>query len=130
MPAPRQRVLDALALGGKELSCPLRIHGTTLSASGRELRIPEAVDRVVVDQPARLHERVTDRRADEAEASLLQILAHRLRLSGLRGQLRELAPLVHERLAVDEAPEVVAQAPVELGDALRVVHRRLDLQPV
>ena len=33
---------------------------------------------MVVDQPARLHERVADRRADEPEAAPLELLAHRL----------------------------------------------------
>src|SRR5207342_1303308 len=69
------------------------------------------------------------RRADEAEPALLQVLAHRLRLGGLGRDLTELLPPVHDRLAVDEAPEVVAQA-LELEDAFRIVHRRLDLEPV
>src|SRR5262245_60690724 len=91
--------------------------------------VAEAVHDMVVHEAARLHERVADRRADEAEAALLQILAHRLRLWRLGGDLPDLAPAVHERLAVDEAPEVLAQA-LELEDAAGIVDGRLDLEPV
>src|SRR6187455_3867656 len=91
--------------------------------------VPEAVDRMVVDEPARLHERVADRRADEPEATLLHVLAHRLRFRGLGGDLRNRLPAVHDRVAADEAPEVLAQA-LELEHPPRVVDRGLDLEPV
>src|SRR5438094_10601114 len=89
----------------------------------------KAVDDVVVDEPRRLHERVADRRPDEAEAALLQVLAHRLRLSGRSRDIGELLPPIHQRLAVDEAPQVVAQA-LEFEYAPGVVDRGLDLQAV
>ena len=37
-----------------------------------------AADEVVVDQPRRLHQGIADRRADERETALLQILADRV----------------------------------------------------
>ena len=49
---------------------------------------PAALD-VVVDQPARLHQRVGGRRADEAEAAPLELLGQRGRL---RRDRRDLAP--------------------------------------
>ena len=36
----------------------------------------EAVGHVIVDHPGRLHMRVANRRADELEAALFQVLAH------------------------------------------------------
>src|SRR5919204_2653588 len=96
-------------------------------------RATKAVDGVVVHHPCRLHERVADRRADEAEATPLQILRQRTRLRRLRGDLRERAPLVDDRLAADERPEVRVERAVlllYLEHALRVRHRRLDLEPV
>src|ERR671934_2720904 len=91
--------------------------------------VAKAAHDVVVDEAAGLHERVADGRPDEAEAPLLQVFAHRLRLGGLCGNLAEGAPAVHAGLAVDEAPEVVAEA-LELEDLSRVVDGRLDLEPV
>ena len=43
------------------------------------LGVAEAARQMVVDQAARLHQRVADGRPDEAEAAALQRLAHRLR---------------------------------------------------
>ena len=82
-------------------------------------RVAEAVDRVVVDEAARLHERVADRRADEAEPALLQVFAHAPSTPRSRpGARSACAQAVHLRLAVDEAPEVVAEA-VELAATRR-----------
>ena len=61
--------------------------------SGR--RSPEAVERVVVDETGGLHERVAGRRPRKTEAAPLQLLAHRLRLGRLGGDLRDRAPGVH-----------------------------------
>ena len=43
----------------------------------RDLAVPEAADDVVVDEAARLHQRVADRRPDEPEAATLQLLRQR-----------------------------------------------------
>src|SRR5581483_7896926 len=58
---------------------------------GDEFGVAEAGHDVVVDHARRLHEGVTDRRADEAEAAALQILAHRPRFLRLGRDLPELA---------------------------------------
>ena len=47
------------------------------SAHLLHLRVAEAAHDVVVDEAGRLHQRVADRRADEAEAARLEVLAHR-----------------------------------------------------
>src|SRR5437660_1086774 len=89
----------------------------------------KAVHDVIVDETAGLHERVADRRPDEPEAALLQVLAHRLRLGGLGRDLAEPLPPVHPRLAADEAPQVLTET-LQLEHTPRVVDCRLDLEPV
>ena len=42
-----------------------------------DLGVPEAADEMIVDQTARLHQRVADGRPDEAEAAALQLLRQR-----------------------------------------------------
>src|SRR5207244_7096719 len=71
---------------------------------------PEAVERVVVDEAGRLHEGVADRRADEAKAALLQILAQGTRLRCLGRDLAHGPPRAENRLAVHEAPEIGIEA--------------------
>src|SRR5437764_5008849 len=94
---------------------------------------PKAVDRVVVHEADGLHEGVADRRPDEAKAALLQILAESARLRRLGRELADGSPRADDRLTVHEAPEVrveAAELGAQLQHPLRIVHRRLDLQPV
>ena len=80
------------------------------AAAGSALsRAAETIDHVVVDHADRLHERVADRRADEPEAALRQVLAHRVRLRRPRRTCRSCAS-GSTRLAADEAPEVRVEA--------------------
>jgi hypothetical protein len=91
--------------------------------------MPEAVDDVVVDEAACLHQRVADRRPDEAEATPFQLLRHRARLVRLGRELGRRPPAIDPGLAADERPEQLVEAAG--GDRrLRVRDRRLDLQPV
>jgi len=85
---------------------------------------------VVVDEPGGLHERVAGRGADEAEAAPFQLLAHRRRLGGLRRDLRDAAPAVHLRLAVDERPEQLRERSVERKRRARIADDSLDLAAV
>jgi hypothetical protein len=48
----------------------------------RQLRVPEAINDMVIDHPSRLHKSVANRRPYELEAALSQILAHRIRFFG------------------------------------------------
>src|SRR5262245_5478874 len=102
--------------------------GSSLSA--RCSYMAEAGLRVVVGHADRLHVGVHDRRADELEAALQQVLAQRVRLRRLRG---DLASLEDDRLAADEAPDVGVEAAEFLlhGEkGQRVGFRRPDLEAI
>jgi hypothetical protein len=70
----------------------------------------KAIDEVVVHHSDRLHERVADRGADEAEAAYLQVLAHRVRLGRGGGNLLHRAPAVLPGPTADELPGVAVEA--------------------
>ena len=91
---------------------------------------PEAIRGVVVHEPGRLHEGVAGGRAGEAEAAPLQLLAHRRRLRGLGGDLRDGAKVVHAGFAADERPEQLAERHVERERRACVSDRGLDLAAV
>src|SRR5262249_60251114 len=59
--------------------CQPRIARETLALRACELRVAEAVDRVVVYHANGLHEGVADGGADEAEATLVHVFAHDVR---------------------------------------------------
>src|SRR5437899_4551320 len=95
--------------------------------------IAETLDRVVVDQPSSLHERVADSRADEIEAALLQILAHRVRFRSARRNSSPQTPGVHSGFATDKLPDVAierAELLLHVEKCLGVLYRRSHLQPV
>src|SRR6266481_6777614 len=95
--------------------------------------IAETLDRVVVDQPSSLHERVTDGRADEVEAAFLQILAHRVRFRSARRNSLPQPPGVHSRFPTDKLPDVAIERSellLHLEKCLGVLYRRSHLQPV
>src|SRR5262249_41623947 len=75
-----------------------------------ELGMTEAVHHVIVHHAGRLHVGVADRGADEREATLLQVLAHRVGLRGARGDQLHRLPRVAPGRAVDEAPDVLVEA--------------------
>src|SRR5439155_27092631 len=66
----------------------------------------EAIDDVIVHHTDGLHEGVADGRADEAEAALGQVLAHRVGLLRRRGDLLHRRKAIHDRLAADEGPDI------------------------
>jgi hypothetical protein len=73
---------------------------------------------MVVHQPNRLHERVTDGRSDELEAATKEITAHRVRLRSTRWDFTEGAARVYAWFAPDERPDVrVKAAELALNDA-------------
>src|SRR5215471_2971976 len=88
---------------------------------------------VVVDHAGRLHVRVDDRAADEAEAALLELLAERVGLRRSRRHLLLVRPAILQRLAADEGPQVLGEAAVlrlEIQVRTRVGDGRGDLEPV
>src|SRR5712671_3981044 len=109
-----------LSRRGEALQCPSHV-------------IAETLDRVVVDQPSSLHERVTDGRAEKIEAALLQILAHRVRFRSPRRNSFPQPPGVHSRFPADKLPDVAIEPSellLHLEKCLGVLYRRSDLQPV
>ena len=68
-----------------------------------------AIDEMVVDHAGRLHEGVDDRRPDEARAARLEVLGDRLRDVGLGRNLARRFALAVDRLAVDEAPQMLGE---------------------
>ena len=64
---------------------------------------------MVVHHPDSLHEGVADRGADEAESTLFQIFAQRVRFPGAAGYLPGRSPSIRLRLAADERPDVAVE---------------------
>jgi hypothetical protein len=83
---------------------------TVSRSAAPALAEPEAGDDVVVHEPRGLHERVADRRPDEAEAAPVQVAAHGARLGRLRRYLAKRAPAPDEGLASHKPPEVGVKA--------------------
>src|SRR5690606_22035527 len=133
--APRSRKPPRPAAGAAPRRCPCRSTTAAAAAGGspRELPVQEAAGQVVVHHAARLHERVADGRAHEAETAPREVLAERVRDGRARRHLLLRAPAIHPRPPVDEAPEIRVEAAERLlhrEKRARVRHRRLDLEAV
>src|SRR6185295_10114031 len=74
-----------------------------------QLTITEAVDRVVVDHPDGLHERIANRRSDEAEAARQEILAQRVGFGGSRGKISQRLAPVLDRPSANEPPDILIE---------------------
>jgi hypothetical protein len=93
----------------------------------------KADDEVVVHHSDRLHERVADGGADEAEAALFQVLAHRVRLGRGRGDLLHRAAPALQRPAANELPDIAIEAAERTLDRKErpgIGDRGLELQAV
>src|SRR5437773_3446935 len=86
------------------------VSGARGSSAATHLAVPEAADQVIVDHARGLHERVADRRADEAEAPPPQLRAHRVRLRRARRHVLHASPAIVNGLTVDEPPDVRVEA--------------------
>src|SRR5262249_57026659 len=98
-----------------------------------QLPVTETVHEVVVDHADRLHVGVDDRRADEAEAPALQVLAERVGFRGGRRNLPRLLPTVHPGAPADELPAVgveTAELLLDREKPPRVGDRGFDLQAI
>src|SRR5208283_4507460 len=85
---------------------------------------------MIVHQSRCLHESIHDGRADEAESSLLQILAQRARFFRFGWEILAVSYTVVERLAADETPDVLVERTklfLNLQKSLRIAHGRFDL---
>ena len=88
---------------------------------------------MIVDHAHRLHVGVTDRRADEAKTSALEIATHRLGLDGLHRNRPRIPSTILYGATVDELPDVLGEGPrfgLNGEDGASVGDRRLDLQAV
>ena len=59
--------------------------------AGDNFASPETTDNMIVDHTRGLHVRIADRRADELEAALLQVLAQRIRFIASRPVISQLS---------------------------------------
>ena len=88
---------------------------------------------MVVDHSHRLHVGVADGWADEAETTLLQITAQRVRLRRAGRDLGHRLPVVAPWQAADKTPLVMVEAAelfLNLQKGAGVLDRRLDLQAI
>src|SRR5919204_6600773 len=75
----------------------------------RQLVVTEAVGRVIVHETDGLHERIADRRTDEAESAPDKILAQGVGFRRPRRYLTQRLPVVHLRRTADELPDVLVE---------------------
>ena len=67
--------------------------------------IAKAIHGMVVDHANGLHKSITDCRADEIEAALFQVFAHRFSFRGFSGDFTEGYPPVDDRFVIYESPD-------------------------
>ena len=82
----------------------------TIKRSSLQFPIAETRYEVIVHQSDGLHEGITNRRADEGEAALGEILAHRIGLRSASRHLLQSPPAVLELPAARESPNVSVEA--------------------
>src|SRR5881394_1312505 len=88
---------------------------------------------MVVDHAGRLHQRVTDGRADEFESAFNQIPAHRVGFGCARRQLSHSSPTILFRFDAEKTPEVSVETAELFPDRekrFRILDCRRNLQPV
>ncbi len=88
---------------------PDATHSPSFPIANLHFLISRAIDQMVVDHPSRLHERITNRRADELEAGASQGFAQRIRLRSLGGDFGQRCPGVLDRCPTDEGPQEIAE---------------------
>ena len=93
----------------------------------------EAINRVIVDEPNRLHVGIDDRAADKPETTFLEILRQCIADRARRWHLSHPGPAIHDRFPSHELPDVAIERTELLlysEKCLRVGHRRVDFEPV
>src|SRR5260221_13213531 len=125
--------------GCGEVSSPQRVSGQTeISRPGILLLLPdlpiaETIDDVIVYHSNRLHVRINDRRADEAESPQLEVLAECVGFGRSRWNPPLSLPVVELGPAADETPAVgieVAEPFLDFEKRACVAHCGFDLHPV
>src|SRR5882672_5922751 len=98
-----------------------------------DLPIAETIDDVIVHHSNRLHVRIDDRRADEAESPVLEVFAECVGFGRSRWNLPRSLPLVSLGPPADKTPAVGVKVPElfpDFEECARVAHCGLDLHPV
>src|ERR1051325_10082306 len=98
-----------------------------------DLAMAKAGHEMAVDHSGRLHERVADRRTDEAKAAATQVGAERVGLRRSRRHFLDGLSSIVNRLAADEAPHVrieAAELALHREKRLGVGDSGLDLQAI
>src|SRR3990172_5203468 len=72
--------------------------------------IPKAAGCVVIHHPYRLHEGITNRRADELESPFFQVFAHCIGFFCFRRYLRKKTELMTDWFTTDKLPDVFIEA--------------------
>src|SRR6516165_5200044 len=107
--------------------------GSSPQLQRHQLRVPEAINDVVIDHPSRLHKSVANRRPYELEAALSQILAHRIRFFGGAWNVAHALPCILHRCVIDELPNIgveAAKMPLHLDESFGIHDGGFDLQSV
>src|SRR6516162_1962830 len=108
-------------------------HSSSPQLQRRQLRVPEAINDMVIDHPSRLHKSVANRRPYELEAALSQILAHRIRFFGGAWNVAHTLPCILHRCVIDELPNIgveAAKMPLHLDKSFGIHDGVFDLQSV
>src|SRR6516162_8491276 len=108
-------------------------HGSSPQLQRRQLRVPEAINDMVIDHPSRLHKSVANRRPYALEAAPFQILAHRIRFFGGAWNVAHALPCILHRCVIDEPPNIGVEAgkmPLHLDKSFGIHDGGFDLQSV
>ena len=95
--------------------------------------VSKAIGRMIVDHANGLHERVADRRAGEFEPPAFQVPAHGLGDRRVTGHVLGSFPAIVDRLAFDELPNILIEAPDFLLNekkGLRIRNSRLNFESI
>src|SRR5882672_6831342 len=98
-----------------------------------DLPITKTIDEVIVYHSNRLHVRIDDRRADEAESPVLEVLAECVGLGRSRRNLPYRLPSVKLGPPADKTPAVGVKTPelfLNFEECACVAHCGFDLHPV
>ena len=93
----------------------------------------ETVRRMIVHHADRLHESITDRTADKLEPPFFQVLAHRVALRGLVGNILDGFPIILPWSVPGKRPNIRSESTeffFHLQESLGVAANRKHLQPI
>ena len=86
----------------------------------------EAIGRMIVNQPYRLHVGIDDGASDKSETTLLEILRQRVAFWARGRNLRHTRPAIHFRFPINKLPDVAIERSelfLNCEKPLRVGHR-------